>query len=293
MTETNDSLPANTSDRAITSMVNDGSFRVMVVSTTQTVREAAASQKIDSTLIKDFCDLLTGTILVRLTMAPAYRVQGVLRGQNGHGSLVADAHPDGGTRGLLQSPDGNVKFGPGTQLHMMRHLMRGQTHQGVVEIEGEFGMSELLTTYMLESEQIATVVGVGSVFDANGNLVRAGGWVVQLLPECKEPPLAVMYERMRTDFADAGEVLTKFDSNIETIMSEILWDMPYTPTLEHALVHRCYCSYERMLAGMSSIGSAALQEMIDKGEPLFLTCQWCNKDYELQVETLRPLLEQS
>ncbi len=174
----------------------------------------------------------------------------------------------------------------------MRTLHNGTIHQGVIEFAGAHDMSGGLTTYMLESEQVTSIIGVGSLFQ-NDALVHAGGWVIQLLPECTEPPLALMYERMRNDFESVPEVLAKFNNDPQVILSEILYDIDFTQTQDLALAYRCYCSYERMLAGMSSVGRADLLDMLEKNEPLFLTCQWCNTDYELPSESLRGLIEQS
>ena len=98
-------------DRAVTVITNDGAFRVIAVRTTQTARGVLTAQSPAPATLPHLSDLCTATILVRLTMAPSSRVQGILRGAHAQGTMVADSYPDGGTRGLLRAKDGLVELG--------------------------------------------------------------------------------------------------------------------------------------------------------------------------------------
>src|SRR5213075_1146692 len=105
-------------------------------------------------------------------------VQGILRGSGTSGTLVADSHPTGRTRGLVSRPDGTnrLSVGPGSMLRLMRTLHDGTLQQGIVEVP-EGGISEALMTYMQVSEQVITMVSVGTVFDEAGAVVSAGGYL--------------------------------------------------------------------------------------------------------------------
>jgi molecular chaperone Hsp33 len=279
-------------DHAVTAVSNDGAFRVIVVRATETARGVVAAQRASGRTAEHLADLVTGTILVRLTMAPGYRVQGIVRGADKKGLLVADSYPDGATRGLVKSTEAPFAIGEGALMQMMRSLPNASTHQGVVEVSRQHGVSGALMTYMLESEQVTSAIGVG-VVPTDAGIAIAGGYVVQLLPECTDPPLAIMYERLRNDFADLPAVLTQHAGDPRTLMSEILYGMPYTETQEHELTYRCGCSSERVLASLASIGKADLQDMIRSAEPLFITCDYCNTPYEVVPEALRGLITAS
>lgn len=279
-------------DRAVTVITNDGAFRVVAARTTRTARGIAEAQSPATATLPHLADLATATILVRLTMAPSYRVQGILRGARTHGTMVADAYPDGGTRGLLRAKGGRVELGGDALLQLMRSLPTGQVHQGVVGVGAEDGVSGALMAYLLESEQVTSAAGVGAVV-ADDGIRLAGGWLVQVLPECSEPPLAVMYERLRTDFADTRSVLEKLGADPMRLVEEICWGMEFTQTQDHALDYRCRCSAERVLASLATVGQAELVDMVEKGEPLFITCDYCRRPYEIAAEALRGLLHAS
>lgn len=279
-------------DHAVTAVSNDGAFRVIVVRATETVRGVIEAQKARGKTAEHLAGLVTGTLLVRLTMSPAYRVQGIVRGSDKKSLLVADSYPDGTTRGLIRQADASPSFGEGALMQMMRSLPNGSTHQGVVEVSRRHGMSGALMSYMLESEQVTSAIGVG-VVASDAGVAIAGGYVVQLLPECTDPPLAIMYERLRNDFADLAPVLTTHAGDPSTLMSEILYGMPYTQTQEHELSYRCGCSSERVLASLATVGKPDLEDMMRSSEPLFITCDYCNTPYEVAPETLRGLIAPS
>jgi molecular chaperone Hsp33 len=127
------SEPPDTVLRAIT---DDGAFRVITARTTQTVRGAIEAQGVTGRTARHFGDLLTGSILFRETMAPNLRVQGIIKGSSGSGSLIADSHPSGQTRGLVQLKGGahEIDLGQGAVLQLMRTLSSGRINQGVVEV---------------------------------------------------------------------------------------------------------------------------------------------------------------
>lgn len=284
---------AGDSDRAVTAITEDGSFRVVTIRSTDTVSAAIRAQGATGTTAEHLADLITGSALVRLTMAPDLRVQGVVRGRTGKGTLVADCHPDGGCRGLVRETAGPIEIGPGSLVQVMRSLPNGSSHQGVVEIPDEHGISGAFMVYMLESEQVTSVIGVGCVLSEEGDVSAAGGWIVQLLPECKEPPLELMYQRMRIDFADPKQVLRSLGADPEALQAEILYGLPYQETASARLEHRCYCSPERVFASMATLGRADIEDILRKGETLHVSCDYCNHPYEVQPEALRGLLEAS
>src|SRR5689334_3023530 len=97
------SLPRDLVIRALT---DDGSFRVLTARTTGLCREAIRRQDVQNMTARHFGDLLTGTVLVRETMAPELRVQGIVRAKGGAYTLIGDSFPDGGTRGLVNTKQG-------------------------------------------------------------------------------------------------------------------------------------------------------------------------------------------
>lgn len=281
-------------DTLLRAMTDDGAFRVIAAITTDTVRETARLQQASGPLAKRFGDLVTGSILVRETMAPKFRVQALVRGSNGQGGLVADSHPDGGTRGLVQkSKDtGDVVFGPGALLQMLRTMPNGSLHTGTVEIpEGE-GVSGALMQYFATSEQVASMVAVGGLLNDAGELAVAGGYIVQLLPEVGDGPLAVMTERL-ADFTDMSAMLSRGLVTPEAILDELLYAMPYTKLETSPLEFKCRCSELALLSSISTLSQDEIADLLKDNAPLDISCDYCRTDYKLEPEQLRGLLQKS
>jgi molecular chaperone Hsp33 len=280
-------------DLAVTGVTHDGAFRVIVVRTTETVREAIRTQAVSGSNASNLADVVTGTILVRLTMAPNYRVQGIVRGAAHKGTLLGDSSPDGTTRSLVQRPGGlkEISLGPGALMQMMRTMHSGEVSTGVVEVPAD-GVSGALMSYFQSSEQIECVAAVASMF-ASDAVTAAGGYVVQLLPEVSRAPLAVMTERLAADFADRARVLDTIGRDPAALLSQILAELPYVETQRHELRFGCHCSSVRVLSSLATLPKADIRELMESDEQLSISCDYCGQNYELSPKALAGLLSES
>jgi molecular chaperone Hsp33 len=279
-------------DTVLRAITDDGAFRVIAADTTATVREALGVQRASTAeLARTFADLLTGAVLVRESMAPDYRLQAILQGNDPRARMVADTHPDGATRGLIQLPEGarDMPFGDGGMLQIARTLHNGSLHQGVVRVPSAGGVSAALMAYMQESEQIVTVTAVGSHF-ASGEVVAAGGYLVQLLPEVAEGPLMVMTERLR-GFEDIVPLLARGAASPQTLLAETLYGMPYTRVGDRTVHFGCRCSPERLALSLGSLPRADIESLMEGGKTLEIECDYCRKKYEFTMQQLKSLLQ--
>ncbi len=274
--------------RAIT---DDDNFRVITASTTHTVVQVLEAQKVtDPATARHLSDLITGTVLVRETMAPTYRVQGLLHGTNGGTSLVADTHPDGKTRGLLQNADeGPFELAAGARLQMMRVMAGGRVHRSMVEAPDD-KVSSAIMTYMQESEQVVALVATGLIRDDEGTIQHAGGFVVQLLPGADRGPLMVMTERLES-MPSTDKLVADLDP--ERLLEELLYGIPYAQLETRAVFYGCQCSRERVVLSLSSLPRKELAEMIEEDEVIEVSCDYCNTTYKLGRTHLEGLLDES
>lgn len=278
-----------TSDIVVRAITRDGAFRVITALTTDTVRGAVAAQAASGPTAQHLGELITGSILVREAMAPTLRVQVIVKGSSGRGSLVADAHPDGTTRGLVNLGKGSdVEVGAGSLLQVMRTLPNGALHQGVVEVPPGSGISGGLMTYMQESEQVVTMIAVTTLLDRSG-VSRSGGYLVQLLPEVERGPLMVMAERLR-EFERLDHVLADEGASADRLLDEILHGMPFTRLESSPLSFSCRCSQVRVISALSTLPRSDIEEMVSDGQVLDIRCDYCGRDYQVAPGQLRPLL---
>ena len=276
--------------RAIT---DDGAFRVIAADTTATVRGAIEAQQPNGPeLVRTFADLLTGAVLVRESMAPDNRLQAILQGDDPRSRMVADTHPDGSTRGLIQLPAHTKSMALSKRgiLQIARTLHNGQLHQGVVQVPSATPtISAAFMAYMQESEQVVTVISVGCHV-ASGEVVAAGGYMVQLLPEVAEGPLMVMTERLK-EFEDIVPLLARGAASPELLLAETLYGMPYTKVGDRSVVFGCRCSPERLAGSLASLPRSDIESLMEGGKTLEIQCDYCRKNYEFTIDQLKSLLE--
>lgn len=275
-------------------MTDDGAFRVITASTTQTVRGAVRAQGARGKTARTFGDLITGSILFRETMAPELRVQGILKGAKGSGSLVADSHPSGKTRGLVQMRPGtqDIRLESGAVIQMMRTMPSGRINQGVVEVPPLGGISEALMAYMQTSEQVVSMIAVSTVLDARGDVIAAGGYMVQLLPEVGRGPLLVMTERLR-DYENIDEQVRDGAFSPSWLLDQLLYGMPFTRLDESALDYACWCDELRVMSALATLSRADIEHLLSTNEVLEISCEYCKREYRIPPARLRGLLDQS
>ena len=280
-------------DNVLRALTDDGAFRVLACDTTATVRGALAAQKAETPeLTRIFADLLTGAILVRESMSPDHRLQAILQGDNPRARMIADSHPDGSTRGLIQMPPDvkEMPLGEKGLLQVARTLHNGSLHQGVVAVPaGSNSVSAALMAYMHDSEQTVTMIAVGCHL-SNGEVAAAGGYMVQLLPELAEGPLMVMTERLK-EFQDIVPLLAQGRATPAELLAETLYGMPYTTVSDREVYFGCRCSTERLAQSLASLPRADIESLMEDGKPLDIECDYCRKRYEFTVQDLRSLID--
>ncbi|MGH7440505.1 MAG: Hsp33 family molecular chaperone HslO [Polyangiaceae bacterium] len=277
------------SDNALRAVTDDGAFRVITVRTTDIVRRMLSIRSLWGAEAVQLGELVTGTILVRETMAPTHRVQGLLRSADGASLFIGDSDPDGSARGLLTRKD-TIAAGPigGGTLEVMRTLHNGELHRGTVQLPPGSTTSQALMVYLQESEQVVSMLSLGCVLGQD-HVVAAGGYLVQLLPEVGQGPLAIMAERLR-DFEHVGPLLAKLDGATSALMDEILYGMPFTRLEQSPLAWGCRCGKDRVLASLASLPRADLVALTSDDKPIDLSCDFCNTAYVVSPDELRALV---
>lgn len=278
-------------DSVLRAMTDDGGFRVIAARTTDTVRAAIESQGAKQGSARVFAELLTGAVLYRETMAPTLRVQAILQGAGGAGQLVADSSPGGGTRGLVRLPKDadSLRLTGGAMLQMMRTLPRGDLHRGVVEVPASGRISDALMAYMQASEQVVSMISVGCQM-RDGEVLAAGGYIVQLLPELEEELLMLMTQRLE-DFESIDTLLTGVAATPDSLMDELLYGLPYTRLEESSVRFECGCSQVRVMTSLATLSRDDIEDLMRDGTPIELTCDYCGTAYAVLPEQLRGMLD--
>ena len=273
-------------DHVLRAMTNDGAFRLIIVDMTETVTDIVAKQAVATTAKNAVGELLVSSVMVRETMAPTLRVQVILN--NNAATVVADSHPDGLVRGLCSGDsEQSASLRGSTTIQVNRNLPDGQLHQGIVPTEGLATIGDVMTEYMLISEQIHSHVGLGVDVDAG----RAVGYLVQRLPEATDEAISQMRKHTNSD-AMAAMII---DPTVDTyaIMRNIFQSYEHTLLSTTNVFSGCVCSEAGVLSAISAIGTDEIKDMISKREIVEINCDYCGTQYRIGPERLQALVTPS
>ena len=215
------------------------------------------------------------------------------------GSVIAVADSDGCVRGYVDEPqtdlplrgDGKLDVGGavGTDgmLTVSRDIGLKEPYVGSVElVSGE--IAEDLAQYMVESEQIPAAVGLGVLVDTDRSIKAAGGYIVQLMPGAPEE----LIKKLEDNIFMMDQLTTILsEDGVDAVAAQVLRGME-PETLERIPVsYRCSCSRERISAALRSCGAGELRSMAADGEPIEVTCQFCDHVYSFAPQELLSLAD--
>jgi molecular chaperone Hsp33 len=173
----------------------------------------------------------------------------------------------------------------------MRTMPGGRVNQGVVPVPAGSSIPQALMEYMQTSEQVVSMLAVGTLMRDDG-VIGAGGYLVQLLPEVDRGPLMVMTERLR-DFGRIDRLLDDDSFSPEWLLEQLLYGMPFTRLEESAVDFDCWCDELRLMTALATLGRADIELLVADGEMLEISCDYCGKEYRIPPAKLRGLLEPS
>lgn len=218
------------------------------------------------------------------------------------GTVLAVSDNEGNVRGYVTNPqvelplraDGKLDVGgavghSGT-LTVIKDLNMKEPYVGSVELLGG-EIAEDLASYFVESEQIPTACGLGVLVDRDRSVLRAGGYLIQLLPGAPEGVI----DRLEQGIMAAGAVtgLLKENDDPESLLRRVMSGFELEILEKTPVEYRCYCSRERMAAALVSLGRKQLTELAEDPKGIELTCQFCDSRQHFTPEEIRQLLERA
>lgn len=223
-----------------------------------------------------------------------------IKGDGPMGGLTAVADPGGNVRGYVQNPavilplrpDGKLDVGgcighSGT-LTIIKDLDLKEPYVGMVPlVSGE--VAEDMTEYFAVSEQIPTACALGVLVDTDQTVLRAGGYLIQLLPGAG----GKVIEKVEAGVESLGPVTTALmeeGMDAEGLLRRALSDFDVEMLERHPVEYKCYCSRDRVSQALISMGREELESLIEEQGGAELTCQFCDAVYEFDRSQLRELL---
>jgi molecular chaperone Hsp33 len=148
-------------------------------------------------------------------------------------------------------------------------------------VSGE--IAEDFTRYFYDSEQTPSAVALGVLVGRDQSVTAAGGYIASLLPGAPDGVIAALEKNV----AEAGPVTAMLENgDAEDVVRSVLCGFEPKLLERQSVGYRCYCSRDRVLAAVASIGGDELEDIRQKGEPVEVTCQFCDVVYALTPEEI-------
>ena len=286
------------SDSILHITLADGMVRGLLLTATETVREAAKLHQTSAVATAALGrSLMSASMLAATLKEPNASVTLTIDGDGPLGKIICIGERES-VRGCLTHPsvslplraDGKLDVGGAVGRHgrmsVVKDLRLKSPYIGQIElVSGE--LAQDLAYYFVQSEQTPSLVSLG-VIASDTEVSAAGGVLLQPMPGCPDAIIDAL-ELRAPIFGDVANELryepmeTLMDSWFDGLKPVVLERTPFA--------YRCHCSRERMERALISLGPDELKRMIaDEVDGAELCCHFCNARYSFTTHDLLRLL---
>lgn len=289
--------------------------RFFVCETTEIVKEAKKIHNLDPIATMLFGKLLTGTAMVGVDLKGDNDIVTLkINGNGPYGTLLATGNKFGEVKGyiaenveklnqiidetgnLKKDETGKIRFiGNGT-FQIIKDLGLREPFSGLTQLNSE-DIGEIIANYFLLSDQIKSVVSLGVKLDENGEVIKAGGYIIQLLPGVEEGFISKLEDKLNqirsiTDLLNGGfslekvvellyEDITIFEEDAEMEGAHVKhYIEDYEILGENKIEYKCNCSEEKFFKGVITLGKEVINEILEKDGQVEAGCHFCGKKYK-------------
>ena len=276
----------------------DLTIRASSVVTTELVREVQKIHQSFPIATIAMGRLLTGALSMASSLAEEQQVSIRVKGDGPIGELTTDASFESEVRIYCGNPkidlapiDGKLPIGQaiGKGLLTITRFHKFHKHPQVSVVEIQSGeIAEDISYYYQQSHQIPCFVALSVSLDRNGDVRGAGGVILELMPGAPESLVPILESKIKRG-KPLSELIVSGASPLE-----IVSEYSHTTRLKESqhpfpIKYSCPCSPERVDRTLKLLGKASIAEMILKGTPCEVKCQFCGRAFSVEVETLRRL----
>ncbi|MGC6510541.1 MAG: Hsp33 family molecular chaperone HslO [Myxococcota bacterium] len=174
------------------------------------------------------------------------------------------------------------------QLQVIKHNSRKELYRGVTELNNQ-SIEDAIQHHLKQSSQISNLLRICCIQDESGQVIRATGLLLELLPPTKQieslnvEKFERKYSRLRT--LPSQEVIEMLDDG--KLIGQDLFPLEKMDTK-----WTCTCSRERVERMLFSLGPSELKDMLETDGQAEVCCDFCNNKYHFDSTALEKLLNQ-
>lgn len=284
------------SDHLIRALVPSANLRAVACLTTGSVADACRRHQPAPTAAVALGRALTAGALLGALLKGRQRLALKFEGNGPLEKIVVQADAQGGVHGYVAHPHVDLPLRHGHfdvagalgvgMLTVTKDLLLKTPYQGVVHlISGEIG--EDVAYYLTESEQIPSAVGVTTVPDALGNILVAGGFLIQSLPPTNTDAIDTVLRRIHA-LPPLGRIFQD-EPSAQGLLGRLFQGMDMEILATYPVAFRCSCSEQRIRQALETLGREELLRLAADNKTTNIRCEFCGEEYRFSPQKLREL----
>ncbi|MGB7605007.1 MAG: Hsp33 family molecular chaperone HslO [Lutisporaceae bacterium] len=290
-------------DYLIRGTSEDGAVRFFACITTNLVEEARRIHDCYPVAAAALGRMLTvGSMMGTMLKSDKDILTIQINGKGPAGGVVTVSDNSGNVRGYINNPhvktmlkpngklDVGAAIGYNGNLTVIKDQGLKEPYVGQIPIvSGEIG--DDFTVYFANSEQTPTSVGLGVMVEPQGQVIAAGGFIVQIMPEAEEETI----EKLENNLINIKSITEMVSSGmeVEELIENVLKGISFKVNEKIEIGYVCNCSKERIEKALISLGETELLDIIETDEKAEISCHFCSNKYHFNKEDLKTLLEQA
>ena len=161
------------------------------------------------------------------------------------------------------------------------------------QVELKYGsIAKDLAYYYSTSEQTPSVFNLSVKFDPEGNVIGAGGLILQVMPGADETTVDILESLLShlpsigKAFSEKSEALELISHNFEELNPQFLGD--------HRIEFMCHCNRDRVENMLTMLPEKDLRDMAENGPfPVEIKCHHCATPYRFSEKDLSEIMSET
>ncbi|MEA4816847.1 33 kDa chaperonin [bioreactor metagenome] len=287
------------SDYILRATAADGNARIFIADAKETVEKARSLHNTTPVATAALGrTLIAAGIMGSMLKGKDDIVTLQIKGDGPLGGIVVTSDAAANVRGYVHNPFADIPEANRGKLDVAKAIGKGtlsvamdiglkEPYTGQIElVSGE--IAEDLAYYYAKSQQTPSSVGLGVLINTDCSVKKAGGFIVQLMPEATDEFIGKLEDNILkmpyiTDLLDME--MTPYN-----ILDIILKDCKYQIVDKIPMQYKCNCSRERVERALISLGINELKDILEKEGEAKLFCNFCNTEYKFGSNEIKSLI---
>lgn len=294
-------------DQVLRSLSDNGQVSVMVVDGTELVADACRRHKTAPTAGAALGRALLGTLLMACFREDGEKTQVTFRADGPLAGIQVIADAKGHVKGKVGNPGVNPPLRPDGKLNVGGAVGRGilavvrslpftaegwQTpYTGMVPlVSGE--VAEDLASYLADSEQTQSALGLGVSINRDLEVAAAGGYLIQVLPFAEEETIS----RLEANIVAAGPVTGMLEAGASPrdITARLLEGLGASDPGFELTPRYGPCSADelrgRMASAVATLGETEVRSILEEQGKIEVTCEFCRDTFDFEEDEIMDMV---